>query len=142
MNVDSAWKCYEDMTAKVSELSRQLAFAGIAVIWIFKDGGAVAPAGAPPTLIPRDLILAMCAFVAFLSLDYLQYLSASVVWRIYARHKEIQCEKVNAPVTEDFSHPAWISWPYTPFFYLKIVAMVFGQIVLFSYLAHRWLLIS
>lgn len=142
MNVDSAWKCYEDFTGKLSELTRQLAFAGIAVIWIFKDGGAVSANGTPPSLMPRDLVLAMCAFVACLTLDYLHYLLASVVWRLYARHREVEFEEAEAPIDTDFSHPNWISWPYTPFFWLKIAALGVGQFVLFSYLAHRWLLVG
>lgn len=66
---------YRFYSEKVSELSRQLGFAGLAVIWIFKvdwQGKA--------SFTDQKLIWAGMVIIIALGLDLIQYLAGAVVW--------------------------------------------------------------
>ena len=56
-----------EFSGKASDLSRQLAFAAIALIWVFRVDVAGQPA------IPSGLILLSVLVVASLTLEMLQY---------------------------------------------------------------------
>lgn len=139
MNIDGAWKCYEDFTSRLSDLTRQLAFAGIAVAWIFKGQGKPSASGDAVPMLSQDLILALALFAICLLLDYSQYLFASIVWRLYARSREKEFDREGVPIDQDFSHPNWLTWLYTPFFWLKVAALGVGQAILIAYLMRQWL---
>jgi hypothetical protein len=68
------WENFEEYTGKASDVTRQLSFAGIAVVWLLRTGGG----GSLP--IPSALLLPLALFVWSLSFDLLQYVVASVVW--------------------------------------------------------------
>jgi hypothetical protein len=134
-SLKEARDCYYETSGKASEITRQLSFAGIAVIWIFKNG----PDGDPK--IPNDLILAAAIFVLALALDYMQYVVKAAIWGIYHRRKEKSLQALGIPLDSDFEFPSWFNWPSLGFFWLKIVTLLIGQSVLFIYLAHRWNLV-
>lgn len=100
---------YEYSSGKVSELVRQLGFAGIAVIWLFK----VDAHGSPK--ISADLVLPLTLIVGALALDFLQYAVASVVWASFNRLKEYQAVGAD----EEFLAPRWINWPALFCFWVK-----------------------
>jgi hypothetical protein len=71
-------------SGKASDLNRQLAFAAIALIWLFKKD-----MGQQPT-IPSSLVYPAIFVVISLVLDMLHYCVASIVWRSFYRSKEKQ----------------------------------------------------
>lgn len=114
MNLDDARGAYEALSAKASDIVRQISLAGVALIWIFKSG--------TDSSISLERPLLKAAFFIFLALalDFLQYLSGTVIWFIYFRHKE------NAGVSKsvEFLAPPQLNWPMWTFFYLKSAAML------------------
>lgn len=62
-------------SAKVSDLCRNLSFAGIGIIWIFKIENT--------TKIPQPLYLPLFLFIIVLGLDLLQYISQTAIWYVY-----------------------------------------------------------
>lgn len=84
MKVQDALDCYYESSGKVSELTRQLALAGIAVVWIFRVGTDHAPK------FPKELLYALLFFVLTLAVDLLQYLYKTLLWGRYHYVKEKQ----------------------------------------------------
>jgi hypothetical protein len=74
-------KEYYYFSGKASELCRNLAFAGIAIIWIFK----VDKTGMS---IDKKLILPLISFVATLAFDLFQYLWGTIIWGFFVRKQE------------------------------------------------------
>jgi hypothetical protein len=111
-------------SGKASDISRQLAFAGIAIIWIFKKDqpGAIT--------IPRELVFPGLFIVLALSFDLLQYCVASVIWRIFYRSKE------KAYVSEDveLEHSIWLEVPIYIIFWAKIICVFAAYYFIFEYL--------
>lgn len=122
---------YEYHTGKVSELTRQLAFAGLAIIWLFKTGqdGAFK--------LPPSLVAPLFLLVLTLSLDWLQYAVASVVWDRYQRVKESSGALDGA----EFEAPPRINWPANFFFFLKQLSLVAAYVLLLSYAFRSWILV-
>src|SRR4051812_33270980 len=77
MAAEDARQAYYDYTAQASAVLRQLGFAAIAVIWLFKS------AIAAQIQLPRLLVVSALLTVGALSLDLLQYLYASAAWGIF-----------------------------------------------------------
>lgn len=84
MKLEDTRESYQFFSGKASEIVRQLGFAGIAVIWVFKvtvgDRQVV-----PPELLPAGILL-----VSGLTLDLLHYVIGTLIWGIYNRSKEKQ----------------------------------------------------
>jgi hypothetical protein len=114
---------YYTFSGKASDLSRQLSFAAIALIWLFKkdDAGQLT--------IPADLIVPGVLVVSSLTLDMLQYCFASIIWYCFYRSKE------NANVSEDaeLDHSVWLERPTTLLFVAKIICVIvaYGYILVF-----------
>lgn len=124
MKLKDTLENYYYHSGKTSEIVRQLGFAGIAIVWVFKTEVAGNPTIAPE-LIPAALLV-----VVGLTLDLLHYVAGSLIWGIYHRIKE-------DAVTGDteFLAPRQINWPVLFFFWSKILAMVaaYGFILRFLY---------
>ena len=113
MILGDAKKAYEDLSAKASDIIRQLSLAGIGLIWVFKVS-----AGSSFVLEPK--LLRGLAFI-FLALffDLLQYLVGTVTWYLYFRKKE----KENVASDAEFTAPDYINLPTWILFGLKAAAM-------------------
>jgi len=63
-------------TAKAGDVARQLAFVGIAIVWLFRyqDQGI--------TVIPKDLQKPLSRLVLVLAIDGVQYLVGSILWGV------------------------------------------------------------
>ncbi len=75
---------YYAFTQKLSDINRQIAFAGIAIIWVFKqtNGNEI--------IIEQPLIYPLKLIVIALALDMLHYIYQSSIWAIfysYYKHK-------------------------------------------------------
>ena len=69
-------KTYEDLTGKLSDINRQLCFAGFGIIWIFNKTGN-------ETIIPSELYEPAVWLVISLAIDVIQYVYSSIAWAIY-----------------------------------------------------------
>ena len=87
MKISELRDAYYDASGTVSDLVRKLAFAGIAVVWIFRVGDKTGG------LKYFDAMLwPLGLFVASLAADFLQYLYKAIVWgslntHYYNKHK-------------------------------------------------------
>lgn len=128
MKLPEALENYYYHSGKVSEIGRQVAFAGIALIWIFKVDGQ--------NKVPVELILPAMFILASLVLDVLQYLYATVAWGIFRRKKEKELNAANTPEAE-FLAPRALNWPTNVLFYAKVVCLGAGYWLLYQYLAAK-----
>ena len=112
---------YDDATSKTSDLVRNLGFAGIGIVWVFKEGVE------GDYSVPSGLFGPAIFLVLTLTLDLIHYIVRSATWGIYHRHKE---KLIDEDV--DFRAPSWINIPSNIVFVLKIVSAV---------LAYSWLLV-
>jgi hypothetical protein len=110
-------------SGKASDLSRQLAFAGLAIIWLFKRDNLAGLS------IPRELLWPGVLIVLSLGLDMLHYVSASAIWRYFYRSQE------KAGVDEDklLTHEAYLEWPIYFFFCAKITIVLAAYVLLVNY---------
>lgn len=123
MKLARAREIYFERSTKASEVIRQLGLAGIAIIWLFKDGtGAVGK-------IPSDLQSPLIFIIAGLAFDLLQYTVAAVLWGTYHYHME---SKGTSEELEIYPHEA-INWPALFFMVLKIGCIVIAYFQMWNY---------
>jgi hypothetical protein len=117
---------YDYYSGKLSEIGRNLAFAGIAVIWIFKKNDS-------SLTIDEKLVLPLLLFVITLTFDFLHYSWATIIWGYFTRSEE---KKLTNAAVEDpnLVAPAWYNWPSIFFFASKSLSIILGYIFLFCYL--------
>lgn len=118
-----AWGYFADHSGRASDVNRQLAFAAIAIIWVFRG------VEGSPLVIP-DLLLWAGLFSALaLGADLLHYLVASLCWGLYARG----LERRNTRTDHRFKAPAVINVPAWIFFIGKVagVAISYTLIAIF-----------
>lgn len=122
MNLERAREAYDYYTGKLSDVARQLSFAGIAVIWILrvgKDSGGIS--------FSKELFMPLGIFVFSLSFDLLHYVYSSIAWGIFHRIMELK-------ERNEFSAHSWINWPSLIMFWLKVIFCSAGHILLIIYL--------
>jgi hypothetical protein len=119
LNLADVRRAKDEYTAKASDMARQLAFAGIAVIWLLKSGTTV-------DTIPGSVIPALGFFALTLACDVLHYSASSVVWIRYLK----LLEKKNTAEKAQFNPPHWINWPGYTFFVAKLSAVFIGWLLL------------
>lgn len=125
MNLKDAREFYYLNSGKTSDLVRQLGFAGIAVIWIFKSEVQGVPK------IPQTLLFPLSLIVVGLALDLLQYAVATSIWGIFHRSKE------KSGISEDasFVAPRQFNWPALVFFVLKVISIAVAYVLLLRHVA-------
>lgn len=124
MKVDDYRVDYYAFSSKTSEIARQLSFAGIALLWLFK------PEDAGPAAIPEDLLWPAGLFVLSLSTDLLHAAYGTLAWGAFARYHE----KKNGAEDPDIEAPAWLNWPTIILFWSKVVAVIAAYAITFSYI--------
>ncbi len=126
VKISDIWDNCRSFTEAASDAARQLSFAGIAVVWLFKSdaGGALH--------LDVKLIFAATCFVVALAFDLMQYAIGYVTYYILGRWREWRY-----PDSYDAKYPSWINWPIDTLFRLKLVAVISGYVVLFGYLVSR-----
>jgi hypothetical protein len=125
MKLKDARENYYFHSGKTSELVRQLALAGVAVVWIFKYEVLGVPR------IPAQLMVPLALIVVGLALDLLQYATATLIWGVFQRGKE------RAGIGEDveFTVPPQLNWPAIAFFWLKVLSIAAAYYFLLQHLA-------
>lgn len=133
MNKLSDYKLtYEEASSKVSDLTRQMALAGIAIIWIFRQTDLSGQ------IICKELIPPLIFFILSLTFDILQYIYKTVAWYLFFRTREKKTKKKNPdPMTQAkpiMNLPTWI------LFSSKVVSLIIGYIMIFIYLFDKLLI--
>jgi hypothetical protein len=117
-------------TGKASEITRQLALAGIAVIWLFKTTSTSTP-------IPKAYLLPLWFFLAALLLDLMQYVIAGLVWTAFEKKREREAGNSSGDTLVNDS-PGWINSGAWTCWTLKIALMAAGY---FWLLREMWAMI-
>jgi hypothetical protein len=125
MKLQDVRSTYYELSGKTSDLVRQLGFAGIALIWLFKTDIAGQPR------IPGALVVPGLLIVVALTLDLLQYVAGTLIWGMYNRQKE---RAGSSPEEEFTAHPA-LNWPTLVCFWGKVVLMSIAYALLILFLA-------
>lgn len=128
MKLKDARENYYYFSQKMSEIVRQLGFAGVALIWIFKDevdGKQVVP----PALLTTAKFI-----VIGLGFDLLHYVAGTLVWGIYNGLKERSGTKEGT----EFLAPRAINWPTLFFLWAKVIAIFIAYIKIFTFLTQRF----
>jgi hypothetical protein len=126
MKLEGYKDTYEGASGTLSNINRQIAFAGIAIIWIFKksnDGDI---------LIREELILPAIFLLIALSIDMFQYMYTAIAWAIFYRVKEV--EQIKNNVEEDILAPTWMNYPTWILFGFKILGVIAAYYLIVTYL--------
>ena len=97
MKLTAARDCYYSHSGNASAAARQIAFAGIAVVWVFNK-----PLGDKKLNLPDELVTVLLMLCIALVCDLLQYSSSAALWGYWSRRKEkeLQRELHNDPDIE------------------------------------------
>ena len=121
MTRSDVYEEFKFYTGKASDVVRQLALAGFAVVWLFKQDTKAGPT------IPRDFKSALVFLLLALLFDFLHYSVASVVWE---RYKDELSHRPATGVNEDVQSPPSVYYPGAFFYYSKIVTLAIAYGVL------------
>jgi hypothetical protein len=117
MKLSKYRETYYEFSGKASDVARQLAFAGIALVWIFRIDSRPAPS------LPREL-----------ALDLLQYALAALIWGTFHRYHEKRLkDKRKDP---ELTAPPYFNWPAQICFLIKLVSVVIAYILIINYIWH------
>jgi hypothetical protein len=156
VKLKEAQDTYESRSTRVSEIVRQLNLAGIAVIWLFRNGDKTG--GIPYN---DALLWPLGFFIISAGFDLLQFAYASAAWGIFSRQQEKKLnqridekerkrgneerrrkrgsvEAKDADVEDDDEideAPGAINWVSNSFFWGKAILTVVGYYFLISYIA-------
>lgn len=118
MKLQGYRETFYTFSGKLSDACRQLAFAGIGLIWLFKKDNLAGLS------IPRDLLVPGALIVFALTFDLLQYALGSILWRIFYRMKE----NLNIEEETELTHDTSLEVPIWTMFCLKTlsIALAYG----------------
>jgi hypothetical protein len=129
MKLLDARTAYEDLSAKASDIVRQLSLAAIGLIWLFKSGTPAAPG--------LDLLLLRAALFVFIALflDFLHYVTGTTVWFLFFRREERSGKTLDDEVLAPEKLPL-VTWTL---FYLKAASMTTAYMVfIFPFLIQKF----
>lgn len=113
-------------TKQASDLNRNLAFAGIAVVWIF-----VALKN-QSLFIPHSLLFSLLLFVSSLFFDLMQYIFLSISWSLIYRKKEkVAKDNIKFRVSPIYANIGYV------FFFIKIFLNLIAYGIMILYLIGR-----
>lgn len=130
MKLSDYRETYYEFSGKASDVSRQLAFAGIALVWLFKIDGSPVPK------VPEELLFPTITLSLALAFDLLQYASATLVWGIFQWYKERQLEDLSED--PDLDATVLLKFPQLGFFILKLVSVIVSYCLLTKYIWTIW----
>jgi hypothetical protein len=129
VKLSAAREAYYTHSGKASDVARSLAFAGIAVAWLFRTGEGAA-ARLDSKFLPAVLFL-----VIALALDLLQYVSQAFVWGAYHRWKERKLDDISTD--PDVEPPGALNWPALVFFWSKFLFVIAAYYELYDTIWQR-----
>jgi hypothetical protein len=113
-----------EASAQASELNRKFAFAGIALIWVFKTESA------GRQIVPPELFLPGLLIAIGLACDLLQYVVKSELWLIETKKKE-KAKKTHFVVSPNIGRVV------DTFYWLKILAVLAAYVLLIRFLSKQ-----
>jgi len=119
---------YYHFTGKLSDINRQIAFAGVALIWVFKKADELG------VHIENDLILPAILIVSALGLDLFQYIYQSIVWSIFytIQNRKFEDETTEVESPEYLNYISWV------FFSIKVLLVLIAYVNIFLYLLEKF----
>jgi hypothetical protein len=132
MKREEARSAYYEFSGKLSEVARQLSFAGIAVVWLFHVDAKRGPQ------IDERLWQAITLIVISLACDFAQYGYQTAAWGILNRIQEHRGVTADA----DFVAPAWLNWPGLLFFWAKVLAVGLAYVYLLCSVTKRFIVVT
>ena len=128
MRLSAARDCYYSHSGNASAAARQIAFAGIAVVWVFNQ-----PLTGRTLNLPEQLVGVLLFLCIALALDLLQYTLSTATWGFWSRRKEKQLKHKfhDDPSVEP---PAFLNWPGIVMFWSKLVVLLWAYAQLGLYL--------
>ena len=135
MSLDNVRQAHEDLTGKLGDVNRQLVFAGIATLWIFKYTATTGVFALPDALKLPTLL-----FASALAADLLQYAYSALLYSVmfhfyeYRFRSQAGTEAQLAELSENFDHPRWWDWPTYAFLVLKVLLNIVAYSFLLTFL--------
>ncbi len=123
---------YED-TGTLSRIIRNLAFAGIGLIWIFKNSDLT------HDLLPKQLIVPLKYIVLSLIADVCQYLWRATTIYIVYKIKDIKHSKKKLTDAEisDVTMPNYVAWGTWVLFVVKIICAGIAYFYIYQFIVSR-----
>lgn len=115
---------HRKFSKSASNAARQLSFAGIALIWIFKVDNGIS------LTVPADLQYPALLLAAALAFDLLHYMIGTLVWYFFYRYHE----KRNIKEEEKIDAPVELTIIIDTFFWLKLIFVIAAYIMIVNYL--------
>ncbi len=135
MKLDEALEHYLDYSARVSEVTRNLSFAGIAVVWIFHSNDVPVPK-VPVATVPEELLLPLCLFAISLGFDLLQNVFGTALWYIVFKGNEHKA--TDAEDNPDIAYPGcWVVLIHIAF-WVKVSLVLVAYALLATFLYRAW----
>lgn len=140
MQLSTIWDQAKENTTKASEVARQAAYAGIAIIWVFREPQAGQSTNAE---IPQLLVVAGVILILTLALDLLQYIVTSVRYRTFGSKSKETLVAAGVPNDQhgdhDFPLPRHFHVVPGLFFWGKIGTVLTAYVLIAWYLGKRFL---
>jgi hypothetical protein len=130
MKLSEYRQTYQEFSGLASSASRQLAFAGIAIIWIFQREANALHA------LPISLVFPLMCMAIALACDLLQYVVSAAVWGIFHRVHERNAVLHDNEDPEVSAHPG-LNWPGIIFYWSKLTMVLVGYLTLINYLLNE-----
>jgi len=130
MKLSEYRETYEYFSGKLSDVARQLAFAGIALVWLFKIDIKPVPK------VPGELLLPLALIAIGLLCDLLHYIVATCIWQKFHRTNEKRRRTLSDD--EDIEAPWFYPIPINFLFLLKIGCILVGLVLIGVYAARQW----
>jgi len=127
MKLSEIREAYEELSGLLSKFNRQLAFAGIGIVWLFRTTTVSG------TIIEPAMLTPILCFVVSFSFDLLQYFWQSYVWYIYywyMRGKGVHED-------DEMNEPEWPNLIAWGLFTVKVCALIAAYIHLGLYLYNQ-----
>ncbi|KRG71377.1 hypothetical protein ABB27_03785 [Stenotrophomonas terrae] len=119
MKLSEARENYYRQSGLASAAARQLAFAGIAAIWVFNQ-----PQDQPGIALPSILTWAMILLCLSLACDLLQYATSSAIWGYFHRAKEKELAAKSVTTDANVAASRWFNWPAIFFYWSKLALII------------------
>ncbi|WP_330746866.1 hypothetical protein [Chryseobacterium sp. CP-77] len=118
---------YYTFTGKLSDITRQLSLAGIAIIWIFKTNFK------DKIILDESLLYSAILILSSLTSDLFQYTYQSIIWsRFY--HKEKKKGKNDDDIVSSPENLNYFSWFL---FGLKVILLIIAYIKILIFLNEK-----
>lgn len=121
MTNQDAWTQYKEYSKATSDIARKMAFAGIAVCWLFRETN-----NSFPSIVFNALIFLLIFFI----FDLLQYLVSTLLVKNWIRKEEIKMWESTGKIEGNYQNPEWLDLPAFTFFLLKIIALIVSFVFL------------